>query len=125
MKRLEKENRFEHIGDAIKNENVHVFTRNGRATVGNTSFRFFPYGEMQTGNLQLMWKMIFSLLIFEEKFRHILRQNMTFPFSPAGAFAYLVIYTLIIVTVTNCYYPGSPLNTTFDRDENQYGLSMM
>ena len=35
--------------NAIKNENVHVFTRNGRATVGKTSFQFFPYGEMQIG----------------------------------------------------------------------------
>ena len=44
---------FEHFTErnAIKNENVHVFTKNGRATVGKTSFCFFPYGEMQINNL--------------------------------------------------------------------------
>ena len=44
---------FEHFTERndIKNENVHVFTKNGRATVGKTSFCFFPYGEMQINNL--------------------------------------------------------------------------
>ena len=36
---------FEHFTqeNAIKNENVTVFTRNGRASVGQANFCFFPY----------------------------------------------------------------------------------
>src|SRR6056300_2044457 len=45
-------------------------------------------------------KMQYSLLIYVEKFRRILHQNMISPVSPLGAYVYLAIYTLIIVILT-------------------------
>ena len=86
--------------NAIKNENVTVFTRNGRASVGQAHFCFFRTGKCKKIIYQSMWKVTYSLHIFVEKCHRMYRQNMTFPVSPLGAYVYLVTYTLIIVMVT-------------------------
>ena len=93
---------FEHFTErnAIKNENVHVFTKNGRATVGKTSFCFFPYGEMQINNLpEYIEDDILVTHIRGEVPPHI-TPEYDFSYSPLGAYVYLVIYTLIIVMAT-------------------------
>ena len=119
---------FEHFTqeNAIKNENVTVFTRNGRASVGQANFCFFPYGEMQKNNLpEYVGGDILVTHIRGEVPPHI---------SPEYDFSRLAPWRLCLLGDlhfnhrygnTNCYYPGSPLNTTFDRDENrQYGVDI-
>ena len=50
---------------------------------------------------------------------------MTFPFSSWGLCLLGDLHFNHRYGDTNCYYPGSPLNTTFDRDENrQYGVDV-
>ena len=119
---------FEHFTqeNAIKNENGTVFTRNGRASVGQANFCFFPYGEMQKNNLpEYVGGDILVTHIRGEVPPHV---------SPEYDFSRLAPWRLCLLGDlhfnhrygnTNCYYPGSPLNTTFDRDENrQYGVDI-
>ena len=112
--------------NAIKNENVTVFTRNGRASVGQAHFCFFPYGEMQKNNLpEYVEGDILVTHIRGEVPPHV---------SPEFDFSRLASWRLCLLgdlhfnhryADTDCYYPGSPLNTTFDRDEKrQYGVDI-
>ena len=112
--------------NAIKNENVHVFTRNGRASVGKTSFQFFPYGEMQMDNLP-------DYVEDDIMVTHI-RGEVPPHITPEYDFSRLRSWGLVLLGDlhfnhrygdTNCYYPGSPLNTTFDRDDKrEYGVAI-
>jgi len=112
--------------NAIKNENVTVFTRNGRASVGQASFCFFPYGEMQKDNLP-------SYVEGDILVTHI-RGEVPPHVSPEYDFSRLSPWRLCLLGDlhfnhrygdSDCYYPGSPLNTTFDRDEKrQYGVDL-
>jgi len=112
--------------NAIKNENVHVFTRNGRASVGKTSFQFFPYGEMQMDNLP-------DYVEDDIMVTHI-RGEVPPHITPEYDFSRLRSWGLVLLGDlhfnhrygdTNCYYPGSPLNTTFDRDDKrEYGVDI-
>ena len=119
---------FEHFTqeNAIKNENVYVFTRNGRATVGNTSFQFFPYGEMQTDNLPTyVDDDILVTHIRGEVPPHITPEYDFSLLSPWGLCLLGDLHFNHRYGDTNCYYPGSPLNTTFDRDESrEYGVDI-
>lgn len=112
--------------NAIKNENVHVFTRNGRATVDGTSFQFFPYGEMQIGNLPTYVEDdILVTHIRGEVPPHITPEYDFSLLSPWGLCLLGDLHFNHRYGDTNCYYPGSPLNTTFDRDESrQYGVDI-
>ena len=112
--------------NAIKNENVTVFTRNGRASVGKANFCFFPYGEMQNDNLPTYVKG--DILV-----THI-RGEVPPHISPEYDFSRLSPWRLCLLGDlhfnhrygdTNCNYPGSPLNTTFDRDDTrEYGVDI-
>ena len=119
---------FEHFTqeNAIKNEHVTVFTRNGRASVGQANFCFFPYGEMQKNNLpEYVGGDILVTHIRGEVPPHV---------SPEYDFSRLAPWRLCLLGDlhfnhrygdTNCYYPGSPLNTTFDRDDTrEYGVDI-
>jgi DNA repair exonuclease SbcCD nuclease subunit len=112
--------------NAIKNENVHVFTRNGRATVGSTSFQFFPYGEMQIGNLpNYVEDDILVTHIRGEVPPHITPEYDFSLLSPWGLCLLGDLHFNHRYSDTNCYYPGSPLNTTFDRDDKRaYGVDI-
>ena len=112
--------------NAIKNENVHVFTRNGRATVGSTSFQFFPYGEMQVGNLPTYVEDdILVTHIRGEVPPHITPEYDFSLLSPWGLCLLGDLHFNHRYADTNCYYPGSPLNTTFDRDDKrEYGVDI-
>jgi DNA repair exonuclease SbcCD nuclease subunit len=119
---------FEHFTqeNAIKNENVHVFTRNGRATVAGQSFQFFPYGEMQTGNLPTYVEDdILVTHIRGEVPPHITPEYDFSLLSPWGLCLLGDLHFNHRYGDTNCYYPGSPLNTTFDRDDKrEYGVDI-
>ena len=119
---------FEHLTEknAIKNENVYVYTKNGRATVGNQSFQLFPYGEVQTDNLpQYVEGDILVTHIRGEVPPHITPEYDFSRLAPWGLCLLGDLHFNHRYGDTNCYYPGSPLNTTFDRDEKrQYGVDI-
>jgi DNA repair exonuclease SbcCD nuclease subunit len=119
---------FEHLTEknSIKNENVVVFTQNGRATFRDVSFQFFPYGEVQTDNLPT--PILGDILV-----THI-RGEVPPHITPEYDFNKLKPWGLTLLgdlhfnhryQDTNCYYPGSPVNTTFDRDDTRkYGVDI-
>ena len=112
--------------NAIKNENVTVFTRNGRASVGEANFCFFPYGEMQNNNLpQYHRGDILVTHIRGEVPPHISPEYDFSRLSPWGLCLLGDLHFNHRYGDTNCYYPGSPLNTTFDRDDaREYGVDL-
>ena len=112
--------------NAIKNENVHVYTRNGRASVGKANFCFFPYGEMQNNNLpQYHRGDILVTHIRGEVPPHISPEYDFSRLSPWGLCLLGDLHFNHRYGDTNCYYPGSPLNTTFDRDDTrEYGVDI-
>jgi len=112
--------------NTIKNENVTVFTKNGRASVGKTSFQFYPYGEMQIDNLpKYVEGDILVTHIRGEVPPHITPEYDFSRLSPWGLCLLGDLHFNHRYGDTNCYYPGSPLNTTFDRDETrEYGVDI-
>lgn len=119
---------FEHLTEknAIKNENVKVFTKNDRATVEGQCFQFFPYGEVQTDNLPTpVPGDILVTHIRGEVPPHITPEYDFSRLSPWGLCLLGDLHFNHRYGDTNCYYPGSPLNTTFDRDETRkYGVDI-
>ena len=112
--------------NAIKNENVTVFTRNGRASVGEANFAFFPYGEMQNDNLPTYVEGdILVTHIRGEVPPHISPEYDFSRLSPWGLCLLGDLHFNHRYGDTNCNYPGSPLNTTFDRDDTrEYGVDI-
>ena len=114
--------------NAIKNSNVHLITKNKRVQEGSAYFQFFPYGEMQIDNLPIIQheKDILVTHIRGEVPPHI---------TPEYDFEKLRPWKLILLGDLHfahkyldypAYYPGSPLNVTFDRDEKrQYGVNIV
>ena len=114
--------------NAIKNSNVHLITKNKRVQEGSAYFQFFPYGEMQIDNLPVIQheKDILVTHIRGEVPPHI---------TPEYDFEKLRPWKLILLGDLHfahkfldypAYYPGSPLNVTFDRDEKrQYGVNIV
>jgi len=119
---------FEHLTEknAIKNPNVTVFTRNGRATLAGLSFQCFPYGEVQTDNLpDYVEGDILVTHIRGEVPPHITPEYDFSRLSPWGLCLLGDLHFNHRYGDTNCYYPGSPVNTTFDRDEKrEYGVDI-
>ena len=114
--------------NAIKNSNVHLITKNERVHEGKAYFQFFPYGEMQKDNLPIQ-KHEKDILV-----THI-RGEVPPHITPEYDFEKLRPWKLILLGDLHfahkyldypAYYPGSPLNVTFDRDEKrEYGVNII
>jgi DNA repair exonuclease SbcCD nuclease subunit len=109
------------LENTVKNELVHIFTENGRIEIAGVGFCAFPYGtlpEHVPGDILVT---------------HI-RGEVPPHITPEYDFDKLTPWKLILLgdlhfnhryKDTNAYYPGSPLNTTFDRDDSrQYGVDI-
>jgi DNA repair exonuclease SbcCD nuclease subunit len=116
-----------HEDNAIKNSNVEIITQNTRKDILSQGFQFFPYGEMQTNNLPK--PMPNDILV-----THI-RGEVPPHITPEYDFEKLRPWKLILLGDLHfnhryldylAYYPGSPLNVSFDRDEKrQYGVDII
>ena len=112
--------------NAITNTNVHLFTKNGRIKILDQWFQCFPYGEMQLGNLP---KHIEDDILIT----HI-RGEVPPHITPEFDFEKIRPWKLTLIGDLhfnhqykdfNVFYPGSPINTTFDRNENrEYGVDI-
>jgi DNA repair exonuclease SbcCD nuclease subunit len=114
------------LENTINNPNVRVFTRNSRAVLGSQGFCFFPYGSVQTDSLPpYVDGDILVTHIRGEVAPHITAE---YDFSRLGLWGLCILGDLHFnhrYHDTNCYYPGSPLNTTFDRDDSrEYGVDI-
>ena len=116
-----------HEDNAIKNSNVEIITQNIHKDVLGQGFQFFPYGEMQTDNLP---KSVPDDILVT----HI-RGEVPPHITPEYDFEKLRPWKLILLGDLHfnhryldypAYYPGSPLNVSFDRDEKrQYGVDII
>ena len=114
--------------NAIKNENVHIITKNKYVEEGSARFQFFPYGEMQLDNLPTK-KHEKDILV-----THI-RGEVPPHITAEYDFEKLRPWKLILLGDLHfphkyldypAYYSGSPLNVTFDRDANRkYGVNII
>jgi DNA repair exonuclease SbcCD nuclease subunit len=113
---------------SINNPNFHLYVHNDRHTssTGQT-FQLFPYGEMQAGNVpRYMPGDILVTHIRGEVPPHITAE---FDFEKIRPWPLTLLGDLHFrhqYKDYNVYYPGSPLNTTFDRDDSrEYGVDII
>ena len=113
--------------NAIKNPNVHLITKNKRVQENSAIFQFFPYGEMQLDNLPTPYeKAILVTHIRGEVPPHI---SAEYDFEKLRPWKLILLGDLHFAHKYMdypAYYPGSPLNVTFDRDDKrEYGVNIV
>jgi DNA repair exonuclease SbcCD nuclease subunit len=112
---------------SINNTNFKLFTKNTRISVGDTNFQIFPYGEMQVGNIP-------NYVDGDILVTHI-RGDVPPHIKAEFDFDKLLNWKLILLGDLHfnhkyktypAYYPGSPINTSFDRDTSfKYGVDII
>ena len=120
MRLLVKENLFEHLTekDAIKVETWWYLLETD-VRLSEMCRSVFPYGECKQITSRHMWTAIYWLHIYEGRILAILHEYRLFPSRALGLVLCGDLHFNHRYGDTNCYYPGSPVNTTFDRDENR------
>lgn len=114
------------LENTVKNDLVHIFTENGRIEIKGVGFCAFPYGSVQTDKLpEYVEGDILVTHIRGEVPPHITAE---YDFSKLSSWGLILLGDLHFnhrYKDTNAYYPGSPINTTFDRDDKrQYGVDI-
>lgn len=115
-----------HLQGAVENFNIHVIVESKLITLEKQKFYIFPYNDVQLGKHPPIDKE--AILI-----THI-RGEVPPHIHPEYDFEILRPWKLVLLGDLhfrhkykdfNIYYPGSPLNTTFDRNEfRQYGVNI-
>ena len=115
------------LENVINNPNFIMSTSNKRVEVQGQGFQLFPYGEMQTRNIP---KYVEGDILVT----HI-RGEVPPHITPEFDFEKIRQWKLILLGDLHfnhkykdypAYYPGSPLNTTFDRnDTRDYGVDII
>jgi DNA repair exonuclease SbcCD nuclease subunit len=113
--------------NVINNSNFILSTTNKRVVIGDQGFQLFPYGEMQSGNIP-------EHITGDILVTHI-RGEVPPHITPEFDFELIRKWNLVLLGDLhfnhkykdyNVYYPGSPLNTTFDRDDSrEYGVDII
>jgi DNA repair exonuclease SbcCD nuclease subunit len=113
--------------NVINNSNFYLSTSNKRIEVAGQTFQLFPYGEMQVRNIP---KAVEGDILVT----HI-RGEVPPHITPEFDFEKLRPWNLVLLGDLHfnhkykdypVYYPGSPLNTTFDRDGSRsYGVDII
>lgn len=111
----------------INNNNFILSTTNRRVEIKSQTFQLFPYGEMQCGNIPTYVEGdILVTHIRGEVPPHITAE---FDFDKLNDWKLVLLGDLHFNHKYKhypIYYPGSPLNTTFDRDDKrQYGVDIV
>lgn len=111
--------------NTINNPLVNIITKNTRINFNNQWFQFFPYGEMQIDNLPEY----INGDILVTHIRGKVGENIAaeYDFEKIKSWKLCLIGDLHFNhkhEPYNAYYPGSPLNVVFDRDEKRsYGVN--
>jgi DNA repair exonuclease SbcCD nuclease subunit len=115
------------LENTIKNPLVHIFTENGRIELAGQGFCAFPYGSVQTDKLP-------DYVDGDVLITHI-RGEVPPHITAEYDFEKLRPWKLVLLGDLHfrhrykdysVYYPGSPLNTTFDRDDKrEYGVDII
>jgi DNA repair exonuclease SbcCD nuclease subunit len=115
------------LENTIKNNLVHIFTENDRIVIKNQGFCAFPYSSVQTNKLP-------NYVDDDILVTHI-RGEVPPHITAEYDFERLRPWKLVLLGDLHfrhrykdytVYYPGSPLNTTFDRDDKrEYGVDII
>lgn len=115
------------LENTITNSNVHIFTHNDRIEINGVGFTLFPYGSVQTDNLpDYIEDDILVTHIRGDVPPHITAEYdfekiRKWPLTLLGDLHFNHKYKDF-----NVYYPGSPLNTSYDRDDKRaYGVDII
>ena len=111
----------------INNSNFRLYTKNAREVINGQGFQLFPYGEMQIGNVpKYVENDILITHIRGEVPPHITAE---FDFDKLKDWKLVLLGDLHFRHKYKdypIYYPGSPLNTKFDRDDTRdYGVDII
>ena len=109
---------------AFKNDLATIITKNTNIDILGTTFQFFPYGEMQIDNLpEYIQDSVLITHIRGEVKPHITAE---YDFSKLAKWKLVLLGDLHFNHQYNnmpVFYPGSPMNVSFDRDETRkYGV---
>lgn len=112
------------LENTISNDLVKIFSENGRTVVQDQGFCLFPYGSVQTNTVPpYVEGDVLVTHIRGEVPPHITAE---FDFEKLRAWPLILLGDLHFNHRYGdypAYYPGSPLNTTFDRDASRsYGV---
>lgn len=115
------------LENTITNPNVKIFTKNTREIVKGQGFQFFPYGEMQTNKIpEYVEGDILVTHIRGEVPPHVTEE---FDFEQLREWPLILLGDLHFNHQYKDFparYPGSPLNTHFDRDaKKKYGVDII
>ena len=115
------------LENTINNPNVHIYTENANEVHAGQRFCFFPYGSVQTNKLPDYYEdAILVTHIRGEVPPHITAE---YDFEKIRPWKLTLLGDLHFrhrYRDYNVYYPGSPLNTTFDRDDKRnYGVDII
>lgn len=115
------------LENTITNPNVHIYTENTNEVHAGQRFCFFPYGSVQTNKLPDYYEdAILVTHIRGEVPPHITAE---YDFEKIRPWKLTLLGDLHFrhrYRDFNVYYPGSPLNTTFDRDDSrEYGVDII
>jgi DNA repair exonuclease SbcCD nuclease subunit len=115
------------VENAINNRNFILRTKNSRIEIGGQGFQLFPYGEMQIGKIPAYVEGdILITHIRGEVTPHITAE---FDFDKISKWPLTLLGDLHFqhkYKDYNMYYSGSPINTTFDRnDHRDYGVNII
>lgn len=112
---------------AINNPNFRLYTENTRVVINGQGFQLFPYGEMQLSKVpEYVENDILVTHIRGEVPPHITAE---FDFEKLRPWKLVLLGDLHFRHKYKdypIYYPGSPLNTKFDRDDSRdYGVDIV
>ena len=115
------------LENTINNPHVHIYTENANIVHAGQRFCFFPYGSVQTNKLPDYYEdAILVTHIRGEVPPHITAE---YDFEKIRPWKLTLLGDLHFrhrYHDYNVYYPGSPLNTTFDRDDSRkYGVDII
>lgn len=113
--------------NVINNPNVFLIVRNGRVVVKGQAFQVFPYEEMHLNKLpSYIEGDILITHIRGEVPPHITAEYDFEKLRPWGLVLLGDLHFRHKYKDYPIYYPGSPLNTTFDRNEDRdYGVDIV
>lgn len=110
--------------NAVSNPNINIYTKNTRTLIAGQGFQFYPYGEMQLDNLPDY--VPGDILVTH--IRGCVPPHITaeYDFEKIRPWKLILLGDLHFAHRYQdfpAYYPGSPLNVNFDRDEaKDYGV---
>lgn len=113
--------------NAITNSNIEIYTKNAIINHKGVTFQLFPYTEMQVDNLPI--PELNSILVTHIRGEVLPHITEEYDFEKLRPWKLILLGDLHFNHQYKnfpAYYPGSPMNISFDRNENrEYGVNII